>query len=226
MQAALFWRGEERVPERCLTSLASEAGSSSDRRSRAVVASRRSRSDGYRCAAPSEAPLLPLVRPHRDQRAQQEHQAGEPDQVDERVDERLDHDRAVAVELLADQEQVLGPQPVGADADLVRDLLLDWVAVLAGEVGAEASAVAGDGQASADLHAVRLPPRLRAEVAEIVAADAHRLAGLELARLRGAVRAARDPEREQDDGGVDDVAAVAAAVAAHQRREGAEPGCI
>ena len=64
-------------------------------------------------------------------RAEQEDEPGEPDQVDERVDDRLEVDRPVRVHLLGDQEQVLAGQPVGADRDLVRDLLLDRVVVLA-----------------------------------------------------------------------------------------------
>ena len=84
-----------------------------------------------RPVAHGEAPLLARVRPDRHDRAEEEDEPGEPDQVDERVDDRLEVDRAVRVHLLGDQEQILAGQPVRADRDLVRDLLLDRVAVLA-----------------------------------------------------------------------------------------------
>ena len=57
-----------------------------------------------------------------------------------------------------------------------------------------------------------------------VAADRHRLPGLQVLNAGRAVGAAGDPDREQHDRGVDDVAAVAAPVAADERVEGAEPG--
>jgi hypothetical protein len=84
-------------------------------------------------------------------------------------------------------------------------------------------AAARDGEAGADLGPVRLRAGNGAEVAQVVTADRHRLARLEPLHLGRAVCAAGDPEREQHDCRVHDVAPIAPAVAADERRERSRP---
>src|SRR4029078_13339501 len=90
----------------------------------------------------------------------------------------------------------------------------------------EIAAAAEDLEPRADLGTVRRVPRDGAQVAQVVAVDAHRLAGLELLHLRRAVGAAGEAKGQQHDRRMDDVAAVAAPVTADERREGAEPGRV
>ena len=152
---------------------------------------------------------------------------GEPDQVHERLDEDAEVDGAVVVDLLRDHEQVLAGRGSRADADLGRDLRIgagDLVRVLARLERAEILAVAAHEQVRAHLGGVRRVALRQRCVGDLVAGDRERLPPRELAlddRVVGA--RAGDPDREQDDRDVDDVAAVAAPVAADQRGERAGP---
>ncbi len=113
-----------------------------------------------------EAALFPRVRPERDPGAAEEDEPGDPDQVHERLHERLEEERAVLVDLVGDQEEVLPVQLVGPDRGLVGDLLLGEVAVLAGLERPEPLAVARDLDDGSNLLGVRRPPLLRVDVAK------------------------------------------------------------
>src|SRR6266550_8704812 len=82
----------------------------------------RSSNHGARLGARRQPPLLARVRPERDHGAEQEDEAGEPDQIDERLHEYLQVDGAdgllLELELVADHEQILRAQPVMLDRDL------------------------------------------------------------------------------------------------------------
>ena len=87
--------------------------------------------------------------------AEQEDEPGEPEQVHERLDEDPEVDGAVGVDLLGDHEQVLARDEVVPDADLVRDLPLGGVGVLARRDRAERLPVPLDVDEGSDLGRVR-----------------------------------------------------------------------
>src|SRR5262245_40912416 len=60
-----------------------------------------------RGGALDEPALLAAVRPQRDHRAEEEHETGEPDEVDEGLHEDTEVDAAVGVDLLGDDEEIL-----------------------------------------------------------------------------------------------------------------------
>ena len=100
------------------------------------------------------------------------------------------------------------------DCDLVRGLVLDRVAVLAGHDRPDPLAVLGHGDAGAQFDVIRGAPLDAVQVRQRVTADPHRVARPELLDLRGAVGArSGDADREQHNCCVDDVPAVAAPVA-------------
>src|SRR5436190_304150 len=174
--------------------------------------------------AGNEPALLAGVRPERDHRAEDEHEPGEPDQVHERLHEDAEVHGSVRIDLIGDDEEVLHAQPVGPDPDLVRDLLLHGVGVLARLQGAEVAAVAAYVEPRSHLHRVRTLLLRELSVAERVVADPHRLTRLELC-LRNRIEGARpgDSDGEQDDRGMNDIAPVPPAVTGDERRERPRP---
>jgi hypothetical protein len=118
-----------------------------------------------------EPTLLTRVRPQRDQRSEHEDEPREPDQVDERLHEDAEEDRAVVVDLLGDHEQILARERIGADPDLIRDLLLDAVGVLPRLDRAERVAAAADVEHRADLRRVRAVPLGQVAVRQPVVTD-------------------------------------------------------
>src|SRR5207247_4955430 len=103
----------------------------------------RARRHSRLAVALDEPPLLARVRPERDQRPEEKDDAGEPDQVDERLDEHLEVDGAVRVDLVGDPERILRARPVRADPDLPRARLLGELAVAARAEAAQVLAAAG-----------------------------------------------------------------------------------
>src|SRR5919198_4056918 len=160
----------------------------------------RAHQDAGLAVALGEAPLLARVWPQRDCGAEQEHDAGEPDQVDERLHEHLEVDRAARVDLVGDHEEILGARPVGADSDLARRGLLGEVPVAPGAEDTEPLSAARDVEDRAQLYRVCAAVLRETAVGEVIAPYAHGLAGLELALDRPPVGArAGDADREQDD---------------------------
>ena len=99
-----------------------------------------------------------------------------------------------------DHEQVLAGDEVAADADLVGDLLLGRVRVLARLDGAEVVAAALDVEHRPDLGRIRRLALLERPVRQPVVADGERLAAGEPPLADRVVRArAGDADREQDD---------------------------
>src|SRR5215207_8336959 len=108
------------------------------RRPRLPPAARRAGAQGSRageCLAAAVAnrqpALLSGIRPEGDRGAAEKDEAGDPNQVDQRLYERPEEERAVGVDLVGDEEEVLPVEPVGPNRGLVGDLLLGEVAVLA-----------------------------------------------------------------------------------------------
>ena len=164
-----------------------------------------------------EASLLARVRPQRDDRAEQEDEPGEPDQVHERVDERLEVDRAVRVHLLGDQEQVLrrsasrsGSRPRSRPAARPGSRSCPGAMTCrAGRRRGRRRSSRGSRSRSAR---AACGARGRRACSSRDASSTGPGASLVLRDVSVGARAG-DPDREQDDRGVDDVAAVAAPVA-------------
>ena len=171
------------------------------------------------CVPRRKAPLLTRVRPERDQRAQHEHDPREPDEVDERLDEHAEDDGAVVAHLLGDDEEILAGEEVGADPDLVRHLLLDAVRILARRDRSQIVAPASDVEDGTDLRRVRAVALPELSVGQRVAADGERVAAAASFGDRVVRARARDPDGEQHDGRVDDVAAVPPPVPTDELRE-------
>ncbi len=189
----------------------------------------RVRGNGAACfvVARRQATLLTRIRPERDHGTEQEDEAREPDQVDERLDEDTEVDRPVVVHLLRDHEQVLAGQVVRPDSDLRRDLGVgagDRVGVLARLQRPEGPTVPAHQQMRPYLGGMRRVALGQALERDRVARHREGLTGRELPLHDRVVRArAGDPDREQDDCDMDDVPAVAAAVAPDQREECSRP---
>ena len=173
-----------------------------------------------------EPALLDRVGPHRDDGAADEDEPGEPDQVHERLHEHLEVERPAGLRrhLVGDREEVAEGARVVVDRHLVRDLLLDRVVVLARMERRDVGAAAGHVDGRADGRARSALLRREPPVGERVAGHLHRLAGTERPLAHRLVGArAGDPDREHDDGRVDDVAAVPAPVPRHEHRERPPP---
>src|SRR5918996_5141861 len=142
---------------------------------RAARQASRRRRDADIARTLDEAALLARVRPEGDERAEQEDQAGDPDEVDERLDEDAEVHRSVRIGLLGYHEQVLAGERVAPDANLVRDLLLDRVRVLPRLEGAEIVVASRNAQRRADLGRIRGETLVERLVLQPVVADRHRL---------------------------------------------------
>ena len=106
-----------------------------------------------------------------------------------------------------------------ADRRLGRHLLLDRIEVLPGLDDPEVAPVALHVDPGPQLAGVRAHPLRRPQVREGVARHFETLAAGQTALPDRVVRGARDADRQQDDRGVHDVAAVPAPVSADERRE-------
>ena len=108
---------------------------------------------------------------------------------------------AVVAHLLGDHEQILAGEAVGADPDLVRDLLLDAVRVLPGRDRPEVVAAASDVEQGADLGRVRAVALGELVIGERIVADARATLPACEAPFRDRVVGARsrDADGEQDD---------------------------